>query len=177
MKRNKYIFGTYLLFLIFVTVSSSCVSSKDGIYESYQKSGMISQYNSVDIRQRHLDSLNAIRKENDLGNVIISNNLNSSAATHARDIYFQQRSWNFGSDGSSPQERALVAGFGGIVVGENVSETFEGEFLLLQVWLENDLPRSVLLDPSASHLGLGWFQEEGGKIWWVQVLGKSSDIP
>jgi uncharacterized protein YkwD len=176
MKRNKYICGSFLFFLSLLSLSSSCVSNLDGIYESYQKSGMINQYNSTDIRQRHLDSLNALRQENGLGKIAISNNLNSSAATHARDIYFQQRSWNFGSDGSSPQKRADVAGFEGIVVGENVSETFEGEFLLLQVWLEDPFPRSVLLDPTASHVGLGWYQEASGKLWWVQVLGKSSGI-
>ena len=65
---------------------------------------------------------------------------------------------------------------GGIVIGENVSETFEGEFLVLQVWLENALPRSVLFDVDATHLGFGWFQEENGKIWWVQVLGQLSEI-
>ena len=170
MKRNKYIYGSLFFFLSLLSLNSSCVSNLDGIYESYQKSGMINRYNSTDIRQRHLDSLNALRQENGLGKIVISNNLNSSAATHARDIYFQQRSWNFGSDGSSPQERADVAGFEGIVVGENVSETFEGEFLLLQV------PRSILLDPTASHVGLGWYQEASGKLWWVQVLGKSSGI-
>ena len=176
MKRNKFISGSFLLFLTLISLNSSCVANLDGIYESYQKSGMINQYNSADIRQRHLDSLNALRQEKGLGKIVISNNLNSSAATHARDIYFQQRSWNFGSEGSSPQERADVAGFEGIIVGENVSETFEGEFLLLQVWLENAFPRSVLLDPTASHVGLGWYQEASGKLWWVQVLGKSSGI-
>ena len=176
MKRNKFISGSFLLFLTLLSLNSSCVANLDGIYESYQKSGMINQYNSADIRQRHLDSLNALRQEKGLGKIVISNNLNSSAATHARDIYFQQRSWNFGSDGSSPQERADVAGFEGIIVGENVSETFEGEFLLLQVWLENAFPRSVLLDPTASHVGLGWYQETSGKLWWVQVLGKSFGI-
>ena len=150
MKRNKYICGSFLFFLSLLILNSSCVSNLDGIYESYQKSGMINRYNSTDIRQRHLDSLNALRQENGLGKIAISNNLNSSAATHARDIYFQQRSWNFGSDGSSPQKRADVAGF--------------------------EFPRSVLLDPTASHVGLGWYQEASGKLWWVQVLGKSSGI-
>ena len=104
-------------------------------------------------------------------NLQISDSLNSSAATHARDIFKQQRAWNFGSDGSSPQKRAEVSGFKGVITGENVSETYEGEFLVLQVWLKNSLSRSVLLNKEATHLGLGWFQQENGKIWWVQILG------
>jgi hypothetical protein len=41
--------------------------------------------------------------------------------------------------------------------------------------LENGFPRSILLDRDASHIGLGWFQEDNGKIWWVQVLGNLSE--
>ena len=32
-----------------------------------------------------------------------------------------------------------MSGFVGIITGENVSETYEGEFLVLQVWLKNSL--------------------------------------
>ena len=175
MQKNNFISKSFLVFVSLLTLSAGCVANKVGVYESYQKSGKIEYYNSVEIRQRHLDSLNALREEKGLGKLMISHSLNSSAATHARDIYYQQRAWNFGSDGSSPQARAEVAGFVGLVIGENVSETYEGEFLLLQVWLENTLSRSVLLDQNASHIGFGWFQEESGKIWWVQVLGKMSE--
>ena len=175
MKRNYTMQKLFLIFLILFTLTLGCVSNNEGIYESHQKSGKIEYYNSTEIRQRHLDSLNALREEKGLGKLVISSSLNASAATHARDIYHQQRAWNFGSDGSSPQERAEVAGFPGVVIGENVSETYEGEFLLLQVLLENGFPRSILLDRDASHMGLGWFQEDNGKIWWVQVLGNLSE--
>ena len=157
----------FLIFLTLFTLTLGCVSNNEGIYESHQKSGKIEYYNSTEIRQRHLDSLNALREEKGLGKLVISSPLNASAATHARDIYHQQRAWNFGS--------AEVAGFQGVVIGENVSETYEGEFLLLQVLLENGFPRSILLDRDASHIGLGWFQEDNGKIWWVQVLGNLSE--
>ena len=176
MQIYKFIAIRFLFFLSLLSLTFGCVSNKTGIYEGYQKSGKIEYYNATDIRQRHLDSLNALRQEKGLGNLAISHSLNSSAATHARDIYYQNRAWNFGSDGSSPQNRAEIVGFGGIVIGENVSETFEGEFLVLQVWLENAFPRSVLFDVDATHLGFGWFQEENGKIWWVQVLGKLPEI-
>mgnify|MGYP001271915476 CR=1 FL=1 len=172
MLKHKLIRKPFFVLISLFTLIMGCATNKEGIYESYQKSGKIEYYNSTEIRQRHVDSLNALRQERGLNEVTISHFLNSSAATHARDIYLQQRAWNFGSDGSSPQERAEVAGFSGVVIGENVSETFEGEFLLLQVWLENSLSQSVLLDRDTSHIGLGWFQEESGKIWWVQVLGK-----
>jgi len=176
MLKDKFIRKPFFALFILLALIIGCATNKEGVYESYQKSGKIEYYNSTEIRQRHVDSLNALRLEKGLKEVAISHSLNSSAATHARDIYIQQRAWNFGSDGSSPQERAEVAGFIGVVIGENVSETFEGEFLLLQVWLENSFPRSIIFDRNASHIGLGWFQEENGKIWWVQVLGKEPNF-
>tara|TARA_A100001388_G_scaffold35725_1_gene22798 strand:+ start:353 stop:877 length:525 start_codon:yes stop_codon:yes gene_type:complete len=164
--KKRYIFVT-----LFILLCIGCVSNNKEIYIGNKDSGRIENFDSVEIRKRHLDYLNAIRQERGLTNLQISNSLNSSAATHARDIFKQQRAWNFGSDGSSPQKRAEISGFKGVVTGENVSETYEGEFLVLQVWVKNSFSRSVLLNKEATHLGLGWFQQDNGKIWWVQVLG------
>ena len=164
--KKRYIFVT-----LFILLCIGCVSNNKEIYIGNKDSGRIENFDSVEIRKRHLDYLNAIRQERGLTNLQISNSLNSSAATHARDIFKQQRAWNFGSDGSSPQKRAEVSGFKGVVTGENVSETYEGEFLVLQVWVKNSFSRSVLLNKEATHLGLGWYQQDNGKIWWVQVLG------
>ena len=164
--KKRYIFVTS-----FILLCIGCVSNNEEIYIGNKDSGRIENFDSVEIRKRHLDYLNAIRQERGLPNLQISNSLNSSAATHARDIFKQQRAWNFGSDGSSPQKRAEISGFKGVVTGENVSETYEGEFLVLQVWVKNSFSRSVLLNKEATHLGLGWYQQDNGKIWWVQVLG------
>ena len=164
--KKRYIFVTS-----FILLCIGCVSNNKEIYIGNKDSGRIENFDSVEIRKRHLDYLNAIRQERGSTNLQISNSLNSSAATHARDIFKQQRAWNFGSDGSSPQKRAEVSGFKGVVTGENVSETYEGEFLVLQVWVKNSFSRSVLLNKEATHLGLGWYQQDNGKIWWVQVLG------
>ena len=161
----------YILITSLILFSTGCVSNNHEIYLGNKDSGKIDNFDSLEIRKRHLDYLNALRQERGLTNLQISDSLNSSAATHARDIFKQQRAWNFGSDGSSPQKRAEVSGFKGVITGENVSETYEGEFLVLQVWLKNSLSRSVLLNKEATHLGLGWFQQENGKIWWVQILG------
>ena len=164
--KKRYIFVTS-----FILLCIGCVSNNKEIYIGNKDSGRIENFDSVEIRKRHLDYLNAIRQERGLTNLQISNSLNSSAATHARDIFKQQRAWNFGSDGSSPQKRAEISGFKGVVTGENVSETYEGEFLVLQVWVKNSFSRSVLFNKEATHLGLGCYQQDNGKIWWVQVLG------
>ena len=169
----KYLFiKTHYISIAFIILFNfGCVSNNGDIYKGKKDSGNIENFDAIEIRMRHLDYLNAIRQERGLEILQISNSLNSSAATHSRDIFKQQRAWNFGSDGSSPQKRAEVSGFKGIVTGENVSETYEGEFLVLQVWLKNSFSRSVSLNKESTHLGLGWYQQENGKIWWVQILG------
>jgi uncharacterized protein YkwD len=37
--------------------------------------------------------------------------------------------------------------------------------------MEEPATRDVILDPTATRLGLAWFQEPAGKIWWTMVLG------
>ena len=150
----------------------SCVSNNSNAYLGYSKSGLIKSYDSAKVRFRHLDIVNALRQERGLVVLVYSRELNASADTHALDISNQKRAWNFGSDSSSPQERAEVSGFTGIVRGENVSETFEGEFETLQVWLKNDRSAKIILDAEANKIGLGWHQDLNGTIWWVQVLGQ-----
>jgi uncharacterized protein YkwD len=124
------------------------------------------------IRLRHVDAVNAVRVQNGLQPVQLSAELNAAADTHARDISVQQRAWHFGSDLTSPRERAFRAGYRGEVVGENLSEGSDSDLTVLASWLDFADTRAVILDPSARGLGLGVYQDSTGKIWWVQLLGQ-----
>jgi uncharacterized protein YkwD len=135
--------------------------------------GRISPGDADAIRLRHLDAVNAVRAENGLAPVQLSAQLNAAAETHARDMSIQQRAWHFGSDLTSPRERAFRAGYQGEVVGENLSEGADSDLTVLATWLDFQDTREVILDPSARGLGIGWFQEPNtGKIWWVELLGQ-----
>ena len=157
--------------LLFATLISACVVGKTDIYEGYGLSGALKNYDTAELIQRHLDMINALRIERGLSALRLSKSLSAAALTHARDISFQKRAWNFGSDYSSPQQRALIAGFRGRVRGENVSETFKGEFDIINIWVKQPLAKGVIFDPIAKTLGFGWFQEENGRTWWVQLIG------
>ena len=85
----------------------------------------------------------------------LSAELNAAAETHARDISVQQRAWHFGSDLTSPRERAFRAGYRGEVVGENLSEGSDLDLTVLASWLDFADTRAVILDPSARGLGIG----------------------
>ncbi|MEO0912732.1 MAG: CAP domain-containing protein, partial [Pseudomonadota bacterium] len=88
---------------------------------------LISRAETNDIRARHVDTVNALRAERGLAPVQLSARLTAAALTHARDMSVQERAWHFGSDGTSPKDRAARAGFQGRVFGENISESFDDE--------------------------------------------------
>lgn len=123
------------------------------------------------IEYRFLDSLNTLRAARGLPQLAFSAELNAAAATHSRDMSVQNRPWHFGSDGSSPQTRVQRVGYTGKLLGEVISETYETELETLAAWMQSKDQRDVLLDPSANELGLAWYQEPNGKIWWTVVTG------
>jgi len=101
----------------------------------------------------------------------LSSALTAAALTHARDIAVQKRAWNFGSDRSAPQTRAERAGFSGLITGEDVAETFMSNIEIFQVWVSDSRSKQAMIDPRATHMGLGWYQEANGKLWWVMDIG------
>jgi uncharacterized protein YkwD len=62
-------------------------------------------------------------------------------------------------------------GYGGRLVGENISETFETELETLSAWMNESDTRDIIMDPQAREIGFAWFQEPSGKIWWTMVTG------
>ena len=123
------------------------------------------------IQLRQTDAVNAIRQSRGLGAVQLSAELNAAAATHSRDMSVQNRPWHFGSDGSSPIQRAQRVGYPGVVLGELISETYETELETLAAWMEDPDTRAVILNPQAQFIGFSLFQEPKGKIWWTMLLG------
>ena len=126
---------------------------------------------TAQIQFRMLDAVNVLRSSRSLNSLQLNAQLNASAATHSRDMSVQNRPWHFGSDGSSPLDRARRLNYSGEFLGEVISETFENELDTLSAWMGNKNTRAVILDPNALDLGFSWYQEPSGKIWWTLVIG------
>ena len=126
---------------------------------------------TAQIQFRMLDAVNVLRSSRSLNSLQLNAQLNASAATHSRDMSVQNRPWHFGSDGSSPLDRARRLKYSGEVLGEVMSETFENELDTHSAWMGNKNTRAVILDPNALDLGFSWYQEPSGKIWWTLVIG------
>ncbi|WP_300518387.1 CAP domain-containing protein [Aliiroseovarius sp.] len=125
------------------------------------------------IQFRMLDSVNELRAAAGAGPVQLDSKLNAAAATHSRDMSVQNRPWHFGSDGSSPLDRVARVGYTGIMLGENISETYETELQTLSAWMEQADTRDVILNPQAVNMGFAWYQESNGKIWWTLLMGSA----
>ncbi len=124
------------------------------------------------IPQRVLEAMNSLRAARGTAPVVLNAALSQASSAHARDMASQNRPWHWGSDGSSPLDRAKRAGFFGKVLGENISETYETETETLSAWMALVDTRDVILNPAATQMGFGWYQEPSGKIWWTMVTGQ-----
>lgn len=128
------------------------------------------------IQFRMEESINALRQSQGLSTVALDPNLIAASATHARDMSVQNRPWLFGSDGSSPLDRAARAGFQGRLLGELISESYETELETLAAWSQDRDTRAVLLDPAARRIGFAWYQEPAGKLWWTLTVGSEPGV-
>jgi len=123
------------------------------------------------IQFRMLDSVNALREASGVQTLQMNAKLNAAAATHSRDMANQNRAWHFGSDGSSPIDRIIRAGYDGRLLGENISETYETELETLSAWMEQSDTRAIILQPEARDMGFSWYQQNDGKLWWTLLTG------
>ncbi len=165
----KALFVTFMAIFVLSACSTTVNPPDTGGF--HPKIFRISAGATNKIQFRQLDTVNAIRTASGLSPLELSAQLNAAAKTHSIDMAKQQRPWHFGSDGSSPLDRVARTGYPGIMLGENISETYENDTETLQVWMNDPDARASILDPQARFLGLAWFQEKNGKIWWTQLTG------
>lgn len=131
----------------------------------------ITARDQAEIPNRVLTQVNALRAQSGLAPMVLSPALGAASMAHARDMAAQNRAWHFGSDGSSPLDRARRSGHHGPLIGENISETYENEISTLSAWMQTRDTRDVIMDPAARQLGIGWLQEPSNKVWWVLNVG------
>ncbi|MBU2957039.1 CAP domain-containing protein [Paracoccus sp. 1_MG-2023] len=120
---------------------------------------------------RVLQQINTLRGNIGAQPLVPNDQLKTAALAHARDMSAQNRAWHWGSDGSSPLDRAQRAGYQGHLVGENISESYENEIQTLSAWMSTRDTRDVIMDPAATQMGFDWYKEPSGKLWWVLLTG------
>ncbi|MCK0097255.1 CAP domain-containing protein [Yoonia sp. F2084L] len=174
MLRRDVIFGLAAVGLAGCGSASTRPLGPDGL--PLPSAYVIRPGDEATIQFRMLDSVNALRQTAGVPPVALDARLNAAAATHSRDMAVQNRPWLFGSDGSSPVERARRVGFAGRLLGENISESFESELQTLSAWMAQPDTRAVILDPNARFMGFSWYQEESAKLWWTLNMGSDPTV-
>lgn len=165
MPRLLSIVSVLLLFLAACSTGGP-TTNKEGVYK-------IRAGDRDDIQYRMLDSVNALRQGAGAAPLRLNSQLTASAASHAKDMSRQQRAWPFGSDGSSPYDRIARSGYGGVLVAEIYSQTFETELETLAAWVDDGAWGDEILDPDATDMGFAWQQDSNGLIWWSITLGSA----
>lgn len=132
----------------------------------------VTDKNIAEVRLRANETINNSRSASGLGPVRLDDALVRAADMHSRSMSEQGRAWHFGSDGSSPFDRASRAGFRGKLIGEIVSETYESEVRTIATWMGSPEQRSLILDPKAQSMGIGVFQDATSKLWWTLSIGE-----
>lgn len=131
----------------------------------------IDEREAAAIPPRVLQQINTLRANIALPPMMLSPQLSAAALAHSRDMAGQNRAWHWGSDGSSPIDRAQRQGYYGTLVGENISESYENDIQTLNAWMTTRDTRDVIMDSTATSLGFAWYQEPSKKIWWTLLSG------
>jgi uncharacterized protein YkwD len=121
--------------------------------------------------QSALAAVNAFRAENGLKPLVLDVRLSRAAAMQSEAQ--AGRSWigHYGSDGSTPKDRAERAGYHAKIASENVASGQKSFSDVLRFWKESSGHRSNLLRPNVTAAGVAMAKNKSGRAYWTLVLG------
>lgn len=178
MPNQVFRVRAFLSMLILVLVAGGCAETSatiGGAGGNQSQRNNMSDARHGEISAQMLEAVNTLRQHAGLPALIQNETLARAALAHSKDMSRQRRPWHFSSGGSSPLERVARAGFQGSFAGELISETYETGLETIAVWVASPDTAGILLDPNATHAGVGWKQDRSGKLWWVLVTGRGTN--
>jgi uncharacterized protein YkwD len=100
--------------------------------------------------------------------------LMEAAQLHAEDMHQRDTLTHTGSDGSRPYERMIEAGYLPYwALGENAAAGYPTPERVVSAWMHSSGHRANILNPSYTHTGVGFVDDESASFWffWVQDFG------
>ena len=121
--------------------------------------------------QAALAEVNAFRTKYGRSPLVLDARLSRAAAMQSKDQ--ARRSWigHYGSDGSTPRERAARVGYHPKITAENVASGQKSFSDALSGWEGSSGHRSNLLLPNVSAAGVAMAQNKSGRTYWTLDLG------
>jgi uncharacterized protein YkwD len=121
-----------------------------------------------------LSLVNDARQSAGVSLVLECGPLSSSASAHALDMFARTYFSHQSPEGTYPWDRALAAGYGSGVTGENLTLGPRTAAEAIDEWMRSDSHRRNLLNPKWEHVGHGVATKTTygtPKTVWVQVFG------
>lgn len=107
--------------------------------------------------------------------------LTRAARSHAMDLACHNIGGHIGSNGSTPQQRALAVGYPGAqppddpypYVRENAASGQDNPQGVVNDWMGSEGHRGWILNPKCTETGIGYVKRDGSTYthYWVQVFG------
>jgi uncharacterized protein YkwD len=94
--------------------------------------------------------------------------LREAALRHTRDMAAANRLSHLGSDGSSPTDRIVQAGFFGPYSGENVAQGYHTAKDVMAAWMASPDHRANIVNCRYALIGVGYVAH--GQ-WWTETFG------
>ncbi len=126
------------------------------------------------LRAEMFERVNRERKNARLPPLRQNPHLERAAQRHAEDMLARSFYGHETPEGRTPFRRALLAGYTPRSIAENIAR---GQFAVGQVmdgWMESQVHRNNILNPSFSEVGFGFAHgrnKSGHAVFWVQVFG------
>jgi uncharacterized protein YkwD len=119
---------------------------------------------------------NLIRSANGLGALSASPALTTAAEQHSDWMRDTDNVGHTGSGGTTPRQRALAAGYTGVLVGENVAAGQHSVQIVMQAWMNSPGHRAAILNPEYDEIGVGYAFCNGPVYWhfWTVMFGKAA---
>ena len=121
--------------------------------------------------QAALVEVNDFRAHNGLKSLVLDARLSRAAAMQSQTQ--AGRSWigHYGSDGSTPKDRAERAGYHAKIASENAAAGQKSFSDAMHFWEQSPGHRTNLLRPNVTAIGVAMAKDNGGRPYWTLVLG------
>ncbi len=130
------------------------------------------------IEQAVAQMLNSLRVKNGLSELTLVPELAQSARAHSKDMADNHFTGHTGSDGSSPDQRILAAGYVASYWGEIIAWGFGGDSVaVVDWWMNSPIHKSLILSSSFKEFGVGHTRDansDWGYYWTVNFGVRSS---
>ncbi|PKO23702.1 MAG: hypothetical protein CVU38_02695 [Chloroflexi bacterium HGW-Chloroflexi-1] len=106
--------------------------------------------------QALFDAVNAFRVAQGLPKAVHNQLLENTALAHSQDMSQNDYFSHIGSDGSTPRQRVLQAGYNPTAIGENLAGGHTNAHEIVSQWAQNPSHLAVMLQPTLREIGVGY---------------------